>query len=602
MFSLKKFILFIIIALWVIPINGIAQEAKEIDYSADRNIQDEKYPGAFVLSKVENQVYFKHEGIEVWCDLAIHYKDENFFRAFGNVRMQQGDTVTLNSSYAEYNGDSQFAFASGDVVMNRPQTTLKTDSLFFDRIKQQAYYRSGGKVIDTGGVITSNIGRYFMEEDKYSFVSDVVLTNPEYVINSEQLDFYGETGHAYLYGPSTIESETSTVYCERGFYDTRGDTGYFVKNSRIDYENRTVKGDSMYFNRNTNFASATNNIRVIDTANKSLVTGHYAEVFRDKDSVFITKRAVAATVQDNDSLFIHGDTIMITGKPDKRIIRGFYDVRLFKSDMSGKSDSVHINQETGLTKMINITSGPVSSIDKRRSPVLWSGLSQMTGDTIHLQSNTKTEKLDSMRVFNNAFLIQKDTIEGYNQVKGMDLVGLFDDNELYQVDINKNTETLYYSRNNEQELIGINKTLSSSIKILFENREIQDIYYYQNVDGNLTPEADFPVNVRKLIGFNWRGDERLMEKEDLFEGKPPPDLVKIEGIPLPEDTGEFFDEREEGDELLLNDKSRLKPEDLQNRAKDSIPQLKEPQTLIKSSVGEQASEEETKAEVDQDNE
>ncbi|MDX1720749.1 MAG: OstA-like protein, partial [Salegentibacter mishustinae] len=284
--------------------------------------------------------------------------------------------------------------------------------------------------------------------------------------------------------------------------------------------------------------------------------------------------------QDKDSLFIHGDTIMITGKPDKRIIRGFYDVRLFKSDMSGKSDSVHINQETGLTKMINITKGPISSVDKRRSPVLWSGLSQMTGDTIHLQSNTKTEQLDSMRVFNNAFLIQKDTIEGYNQVKGMDLVGLFEDNELYQVDINKNTETLYYSRNSEQELIGINKTLSSSIKILFEEQEIQDIYYYQNVDGNLTPEEDFPVNVRQLLGFNWRGDERLLTKEDLFKGKPEPDLVKIQGISLPEESEEFFDEREEGDDLLLNDKSRLKPEDLQNRAKDSIPQIKEPQILL----------------------
>jgi len=589
-FSLKKLIPFLLFL--VFPVLIQAQETKKIDYDSDRNIQDEKYPGAFVLSKVENQVYFNHEGIEVWCDLAIHYNEENFFRAFGNVKMKQGDTVSLNSNYAEYNGNSQFAFASGNVVMKRPQTTLETDSLFFDRLKQQAYYRSGGKVIDTGGVITSNIGRYFMEDDKYSFVSEVVLTNPEYVINSEQLDFYGETGNAYLYGPSTIESETSTVYCERGFYDTRGDTGYFVKNSRIDYENRTVKGDSMYFNRNTNFASATNNIEVIDTINESVVTGHYAEVFRDKDSVFITKRAVAASVQDRDSLFIHGDTIMITGKPEKRIIRGFYDVRLYKSDMSGKSDSVHINQQTGLTKMININTGPVSSVDTRRSPVLWSGLSQMTGDTIHLQSNTKTEQLDSMRVFNNAFLIQQDTIEGYNQVKGMDLVGLFEDNELYQVDINKNTETLYYSRNSEQELIGINKTLSSSIRIFFEDREIDIIDYLNNVEGDLTPEEDFPVNVRKLIGFNWRGDERLLKKEDLFKGKPAPELVKIEGIPLPEEDDEFFDEREEGDELLLNEKSRLKPEDLQNRAKDSVPQLKEPQAVI------DAVEEEVKTEAE----
>ncbi|MGY5851180.1 OstA-like protein [Salegentibacter sp. F14] len=546
-----------------------AQEGRKIDYTSDRTLKNEdRYPGAIILGKVENQVYFIHEGIEIWCDQAIHYDQDNFFKAYGNVRMQQGDTVKMQSDYAEYNGNTQFAFASGNVKMERPQTTLETDSLFFDRKKQQAYYRSGGKVTDTASVLTSNIGRYFLEEDKYSFVSEVVLTNPEYIINSEQLDFYSESGHAYLYGPSTIESETSTVYCERGFYDTRGDTGYFVKNSRIDYNNRRVEGDSLYFNRNTNFASATNNIKVTDTINKSLVTGHYAEVYRDRDSVFITKRAVAASMQDNDSLFIHSDTIMITGKPDHRVIRGYYDVRLFKSDMSGKSDSIYTDQATGLTKLININQGPVTSISVRRSPVLWSGESQMTGDTIHLQSNVKTEELDSLRVFNNAFLIQKDSIKGYNQVKGQDLVGLFENNELFQVDINKNTETLYYSRNSDQQLIGINKTLSSSIRILMSDRQIDDIYYYQNVDGTLTPEEDFPPNARQLTGFNWRGEERLLSKADLFKGKPAPKLTPIRGIPLPDEAEEFFEEREE-DDLLLNENSRLRPEDLQNKKKDS---------------------------------
>lgn len=551
-------------------ITFLQAQATKIKYESDRQErQEEKYPGAIVLYKVQHQVHFTHKGIEVWCDLAAFYNEDNFFKAYGNVRMQQGDTVSMSSNYAEYNGTTQFAFASGDVVMRRPQTTLQTDSLFFDRVKQEAYYRSGGTVRDTASVLTSDVGRYYMDQDKYSFVTDVKLTNPDYVINSQQLDFYSETGNAYLYGPSTIKSETSTVYCERGFYDTRGDSGYFVKNSRIDYDNRRVEGDSLYFNRDRKFASATNNIRVTDTINHTLVTGNYAEVYRAKDSVFITKRAVAAALQDKDSLFIHSDTIMITGKPEERIIRGFYDVRLFKSDMSGKCDSVHVNQKTGLTKMINLNTGPITSIDKRRSPVLWSGESQMTGDTIYLQSNSETEQLDSLKVFNNAFLIQKDSIDGFNQVKGMTLVGLFRENELYQVDINKNTETLYYSRNDDGKLIGINKTLSSSIRMLMQNREINDIYYYNNVDGKLTPEPDYPENARKLDGFNWRGDERLQSKEDLFKGQPAPELTKIQGIPLPEEQEEFFDERKEGEEMLLNENSRLKPEDLQNRHPDS---------------------------------
>ncbi|MBT8318996.1 MAG: OstA-like protein, partial [Gramella sp.] len=197
---------FFLLLVFFTSLEVLAQKNQEINYDSDRTLKnEERYPGALILSGVDNQVYFDHDGIEVWCDNAVFYKGANFFKAYGNIRMQQGDSVSMTSNYAEYNGNTEFAFASGNVKMRRPQTTLETDSLFFDRVKQQAYYRSGGKVTDTASVLTSRIGRYFMEEDKYSFINEVVVTNPEYTINSEQLVFYSESGHAFLYGPSTIE-------------------------------------------------------------------------------------------------------------------------------------------------------------------------------------------------------------------------------------------------------------------------------------------------------------------------------------------------------------------------------------------------------------
>ncbi|WP_316928140.1 hypothetical protein [Gillisia marina] len=140
---------------------------------------------------------------------------------------------------------------------------------------------------------------------------------------------------------------------------------------------------------------------------------------------------------------------------------------------------------------------------------------------------------------------------------------------MYQVDIIKNTETIYYSRNEENELLGINKTLSSSIKILFENKTIRDIYYYKQVDGTLTPPEDFPPNARELPGFNWRGEEQLLQKSDLFKGEEPPKLIKIKGIPLPEEQEDFFDETN-GEPSLLNENSRLSPEDLKDTKVDSL--------------------------------
>ncbi len=576
---------FYTLIIFFLSITVFAQEGKQIKVQSDRTIKDQnRFPGATILAKVDKQVYMQHEGIEIWCDQAVHYGEDRFVKALGNVIIKQGDTLTMTSKYAEYNGNTQFAYARDQVFMETPSNTLSTDTLFFDRLKQQAYYRSGGTVKDSSNTLTSKIGRYFMDRKQYSFNTDVKIVNPENTVDSDRLDYFTENGHAYLYGPSTVKGKESTLYCERGFYDTKVKTGYAIQNAKIDYDERTVFGDSIFYNSAIQFASATNNIKVLDTANQSVITGHYAEVFKDKDSVFITKRALAATLQENDSIFIHSDTLMITGKPNHRIMNGFYDVRIYKSTMSGKSDSINVNQTTGYTRMLG-------------NPILWSQRNQMTGDTIILISNTKTEKLDSLKVYENAFLAQEDTLKaGYNQVKGQILYGLFKDNELYQVDIDKNTETIFFQRESEGELklIGINKVLSSSIRMLMSNREIEDVYYYQNIDGTLYREIDLPENARELSGLNWRGEEQIKSKADLFRGEAPLELIKIKGIPLPKVEDDFFDEdtvkrlednKSEGSRLL---EQELKDAELKetNEKLDSLQNLDTitPKTEIKEDV------------------
>lgn len=560
----------VVALLFFVGINLSAQEKQKVDIQSGYLEIRPEFPDAAIYTKDETgQVYIVHEGVEMWCDQAFVYLKSNFVKAYGTVRITQGDTVSMNSNYAEYNGNTQFAFASGNVILTEPKTTLQTDTLYFDRIKQQAYYRTGGTVRDTASVLTSKSGRYFAESKKYQFLSNVKLVNPKYTVHSNQLDFFSETGDAFLYGPSTIVSETSTVYCERGYYDTRGDTGYFVKNSKVDYENRTLYGDSIYFDRNRSFASASNNIRVIDTINKSVIRGHYAEVFREKDSVFITKRALAITVKDNDSIYVHADTLQVTGKPDHRIIKGFYRARMFKpgknddAPTSGKCDSIYVNEKRGITKLL-------------RNPVLWSGENQMMGDTIHILSDTLTDKLDTLKVFNNAFLVQKDSM-GYNQVKGERLIGLFTNNELDTVNINKNAQVIYYSRDDNDELVGINHTLSSSIQMYLEEQQITGIRFINKVPGKVYPPSKLPQNARLLPGFQWRGDERLFSVEDLFKGKPAPILPKITGIPLPRDEGDFFEDIPV-EKIQLPSESKLSPEDLQNRPEDPKPETQESET------------------------
>jgi len=537
-----------LLILFILSISFLtfAQERKqiEIEYAPFMTFEEDK-PDATILTRDgSDQVHIKHKGIEMWCDEAIYYGKEDFIEAYGSVRVKQGDSINMTSKYVEYSGKTQLAYASGDVVLIDPDSKLYTDILHFDRVKQQAYYNQKGKVVrDTSGTITSTVGRYYVNSKKYQFVDNVKLVNPEYEIDTERLDFYTESGYTFMFGPTTITSEASVIYCERGFYNTNNDTGYFVKKSKINYDDRIVEGDSVYFDRNKNFASATNNITVTDTLNKSIIKGHYAEVFREKDSVFITKRTLAITEQENDSIFMHSDTLMVTGPPDERIIRGYYNAKMFKSNLSGKADSIHMNQKTGLTQLINFYDVDADAFSKKDYPVLWHFESQITGDSIHLISNTKNETLDSLKVFNSAFVISEDSLgDGFNQISGKVLYGLFENNELNTIDVIKNAETIYYLRNSENELVGIDKSKSGSIKIFISENQIDELRKINQIGGKTYPEVEFPEKEKKLKGFIWRNEERPRTVDDLFSDDPPLELVKIKGLEPYIPQSEFFDE------------------------------------------------------------
>jgi hypothetical protein len=320
-----------------------------------------------------------------------------------------------------------------------------------------------------------------------------------------------------LFGPSTIVGKDNFIYTENGFYNTKKNVGHFLRKSYIKYKERLIEGDSLYFDRAKEFSSGTRNVKITDSINKAIIRGHYGEIYKAKDSLFITKRASVRYMMEKDSMFVHAKKLIVTGKTGERIVRGFPNVRFFKTDMSGKCDSIHSDKKKKLTQLIG-------------KPILWNFDNQMTGDVMHLIGNNKTEKLDSLKVLNNAFIISKDTIgTGFNQVKGLNLYGKFRENKLYDVDIVKNTEVIFYMRNDQNELIGINKNVSSKINMTMDDQsKIDTITFFDNVDGDIYPEKDLPENARKLRGFIWRGEERLKTKEDIFPQEEEEEEMKIQ--------------------------------------------------------------------------
>ena len=454
-------------------------------------------------------VEFEHGGSILTCDSAVFYQGENIMRAFGNVEINQADTLHMYSDYLEYNGDTKLSIAYGKVKMIDSKMTLKSDTVHFDRNKQIAYYPAFGIIEDDENILTSIVGTYYTKDKKFVFTSDVTVTNKKYIMKSNHLVYYTNSKTVYFYGPSTITSDSNFIYCENGFYDTKNEISYFKENAYIDYGTQTLRGDSLYYNRNTGFGSASRSIEMIDTTKNIIIKGEYAEYFEKSDSTFVTERALAINVMKQDSVFIHGDTLMMTIIPrsENRLMRVFHNVKIYKTDMQGKCDSLTFNEYKGEMKMFY-------------NPILWSGKNQLTSDTIIVTTNVITQKLDSLKLLRNGFIISNDTIENYNQIKGKDIYGKFKNNQLDRIHVVGNSETLYYARNEKEELIGINKAISSSMLIRLVENEINEISFIQEPEAELSPEETIPENARKLKGFIWRNDERFYEKEDIFRDSP----------------------------------------------------------------------------------
>jgi hypothetical protein len=229
---------------------------------------------------------------------------------------------------------------------------------------------------------------------------------------------------------------------------------------------------------------------------------------------------------DKDSLYIKADTLFAIGPSENRIIKGRYNVKIFKKNLSGRADMIIINQKNGLTKLLKkdlsqrekqvLTSKEVS----KRNPIIWNGESQMTGDEIHILRDIKTNELDSLKILNNAFVVEKDTlgINNFNQMKGINLYGKFLSNELKYINLIQNTEMIYHLYDEKtKELIGIDKAICSSILMNIKNNNIEDITFFTNPEGKVYPEKEIELNQKILNGFIWRIEERIYKKEDLFE-------------------------------------------------------------------------------------
>jgi lipopolysaccharide export system protein LptA len=470
------------------------------------------------VQKLKGSVIFRQNDVTMNCDSAILYGVRDVLNAFGHVFINQHDSVHLYGDQLDYDGKTKYAIIRQNVKMTDRQMTLLADRLDYDFSKKEAFYTTGGHIIDAENKLTSRIGYYFSETRDMYFKKDVVLTNPQFVIKCDTLQYNIVTRKAIFHGPTTITSDKSLVYCESGWYNTETNKSQFGKNAYMKSEGQVLSGDSLYYERNRAFGKAVNNVKVTDTTEKLLITGQYAEYYQKEKKTFITNQVLVTKGMKEDSIYMSSDTIFSTYDSIgvHRIIKGYYHAKIYNRQFQAICDSL-------------IYSGVDSTIDLRTRPVMWFGLYQATAKRILM--HTKNNKITQADLYQDAFLVSEEDTMRYSQIKGRNMVAYFRNSEMHRIDVNGNSEAMYYVKDDKKAYIGLNHITSSDIKIDVKDRKISRINFIKEPDATLTPMKDAKPEESKLPGFVWHGKQRPLGIEDIKRPRDPEPVKPVNQPP-----------------------------------------------------------------------
>lgn len=452
-------------------------------------------------------VRLRHDSMYMYCDSALVYEKVNSVEAFGNVRMEQGDTLFIYGDYLYYDGMSQLAMLREHVKLINRTAELTTDSLNYDRVLNYGYYFTGGTLTDEENVLTSVWGEYSPATKLAVFNHDVELVNPQFVLTSDTLKYSTLTKVATILGPSDIVSEENHIYSELGIYDTQTDQAELLQRSVLTNGSRKLTGDSLFYDRVRGYGEAFDNVQMNDTLNRNMLTGDYCFYNERTENAVATRRAVAVDYSQGDSLFMHADTLrLITFHLNTdsvyREMRAYHKVRAYRTDVQAVCDSMVYNSKDSCLTMYT-------------DPILWQGPQQLIGEEIKVYMNDST--IEWAHIVSQALAVeQKDSVH-YNQVSGKEMMAYFSGGEMRQVDVNGNVLVVYYPVDDkDSSLIAMDYTEGSFLRMLLKERRMQRGAFIGKATGTMYPMDQIPPDKMKLPSFVWFDYIRPLNKEDIF--------------------------------------------------------------------------------------
>ena len=451
----------------------------------------------------------------------------NTLEGFGNVHINDADSVHTYSSYLKYLGATKKAFLRKKVKLTDGKGVLTTDSLDYDVSAKLGSFKNGGKLVRNKTVLTSTEGLYYGETRDVIFRKKVELIDPENNIITDTLEYNTYSQLTNFLSPSKIITGSRVISTSNGNYNTGTRKGYMYDRSNIDDSTYHFIADEMAVDDSLGMGEFKGN--AIYTSKDTLgfdLMANNIKANKQKSTFLATESPLLLIKQKKDTLYIAADTLyagkisdlkrkipnardsvgIITDTTLDKYFEAYHHVKIYSDSLQGKADSLFYSLSDSTIRLIS-------------DPIIWANDNQITGDTLYLF--VKNKKPEQLYVFENAFAINKiDTTTYYNQLKGNKLNVWFKEGEIHKMSAKGNAENIYFPLDNDKNFIGVNHSNAQIIEVYFENTEPAKVIFKRQLIGKMTPLNQTPKEDLLIRGFKWQENLRPKSKYELMKRSP----------------------------------------------------------------------------------
>ena len=464
------------------------------------------------------------------CDSAHYFAETESMDAFGNVSMEQGDTLFVYADELNFDGITEIATLYADpgkkVQLINRDVMLETDVFVYDLGIDLGYYEVGGTLTDPSNTLTSLKGEYVPSTKEANFYVDVHLNsrNSTDTLNifSDTLYYNTNTHIAELLSPSTVINARGTIYTSYGIYDTDSNRSTLYNRSTIVTNGgQTLTGDTIFYDRGTGIGEAFGKVEAADSAHKAAIFGDYGYYNGFADSTFVTGHAEMRHYGDPDTLYLHArymqsfrhiDSTLIAadtvaGTPEwtrfdtTHIAVAYPRVRFYRRDMQGICDSMRFTEADTMLRMFV-------------SPIVWSEDRQIFGNIIELHLNDST--IDTATLPDQGFTAQHIEGDHYNQLSGKKMIATFEDGQMRRLDIDGNVEIIMYPEEADSTINKMVNAQSSFLLAMFKGQTTELIKMWPETTGAATPLFLAKKSNFFLPKFKWFEGMRPTDRFDIF--------------------------------------------------------------------------------------